>query len=159
MLVGLWHRILSSPVLTLNGYVAFNIPRTVTALGAVLLLGVIAFHVYLLGTEPELPAYFFGYVGVLTLGCAAAAGAIWFGRNPAVPQRGWYLGSAVCTVFIGIYLASRFAVLPGLVALTGRWDVAPGTFAMACAGGFIVVHTTVLSGINVAYPQRRDWHD
>lgn len=159
MVAELWHRTLSSPVLTLNGYVAFNIPRTVTALGAALLIGIVAFHVYLLTTEPDLPMYFTVYFAVLTFGCVAAGGAIWFGRNPAVPQRGWYLGSAVCTVFLAIYLISRFAGLPGLVALTGRWDVAPGTFAMACAAGFLAVHTTVLSGINVAYPQRRDWHD
>lgn len=25
--------------------------------------------------------------------------------------------------------------------------------------GVIAVHTTVLSGINVAYPQRQNWHD
>jgi hypothetical protein len=49
--------------------------------------------------------------------------------------------------------------LPGLVALTGRWDVAPGSWAGACALGFIAVHMSVLLGINVAYPQRQNWHD
>ena len=28
---------------------------------------------------------------------------------------------------------------------------------MALAAAFIAVHTTVLSGINVAYPQHRGW--
>lgn len=26
-------------------------------------------------------------------------------------------------------------------------------------GAFLAVHTTVLSGINVAYPQRQQWYD
>ena len=57
------------------------------------------------------------------------------------------------------YLASRAVTLPGLVALTGRWDFAPGTFAGALALGFVAVHMSVLLGINVAYPQRQQWSD
>jgi hypothetical protein len=150
---------LSSPVLTLNGWVAFNLPRTVTALGGSLLLGIVAVHVYVSITRQPLPLYFLVYVMALTVGCLAAASAMAFGVKPSVPQWGWYLGSVVSVVFLGIYLASRFVGLPGLEALTGRWDVAPGTLAMAFAAGFIGLHTSVLSGINVAYPQRQGWHD
>lgn len=153
MVVKLWHRVISSRLLSLHGYVAFNLPRLVTALGAALLMGLVGFHVYLLSTAPDLPRYFVVYVAALTLGCVAAAAGMSFSVTS------WYLGSAVCTIFLGIYLVSRFVGLPGLVTLTGRWDVAPGTFAMACAAGFLAVHTTVLSGINVAYPQQRNWHD
>jgi ABC-type proline/glycine betaine transport system permease subunit len=62
-------------------------------------------------------------------------------------------------MFIGIYLASRAVSLPGLVAVTGRWDFAPGTFALAFAAAFVGVHLSVLLGINVAYPQRQGWLD
>ncbi len=155
----LWRAVLSSPVLTLNGWVAFNLPRTVTALSGSLLLGLVAVHAYLLITAPNLPAYFVVYSAVLAVGCLAAAAAMAFGSKPTVPQVGWYLGSAVCMAFLFIYLLSRFASLPGLDALTGRWDLAPGTFAMVFAAGFIAVHTTVLSGINVAYPQQQQWFD
>jgi hypothetical protein len=154
-----WQAIFSSPLLTLNGYVAFDVPRVVTGLGASLLMGVVAVHAYLLATQPGLPVSFLIYSAVLIAACVAAAGAIAFGFKPRVPQRGWYFGSLVCTVFLVIYLVSRFVSLPGLVALTGRWDLAPGTVAMALAAGFLAVHTTVLSGINVAYPQRQNWHD
>lgn len=154
-----WQGIFSSPLLTLNGYVAFDVPRAVTGLGVSLLMGVVAVHVYLLATEPGLPVYFVIYAAVLIAACAGAAGAMVFAFKPLVPQRGWYFGSLVCSVFLVIYLVSRFVSLPGLVALTGRWDLAPGTMAMALAGGFLAVHTTVLSGINVAYPQRQNWHD
>lgn len=159
-----WHRVLQLPVFTLNGYIAFNLPRTVTALGASLLIGVLTTHCYLLiglVAQPSLrmPAYFVVYVAVLTLGCLTAATAIALGRRPATTERGWRLGSAVCMAFLAVYLTTRFAALSGLVTLTGRWDLAPGSFAMACAAGFVAVHITVRSGINVAYPRRREWHD
>lgn len=154
-----WRGIFSSPPLTLNGYVAFDLPRTVTALGASLLLGLVAVHVYVLATAPGLPLYFVVYAAVLIAACAAAAAAMVFAVKPLVPQAGWFFGSLVCTVFLVLYLVSRFVGLPGLVAWTGRWDLAPGSMAMALAAGFLAVHTTVLSGINVAYPQRQNWHD
>lgn len=154
-----WHKVLSSPVLTLNGYVAFDVPRTATGLGASLLMGLVAAHAYVVATRPGLPLYFWVYVAVLIAACPGAAAAMAFAAKPFVPQAGWYAGSLVCAAFLVIYLSSRFLSLPGLVAVTGRWDLAPGTFAMAFAAGFIAVHTTVLSGINVAYPQRQNWHD
>lgn len=155
----IWHRIWSLPAFTLNGYVAFNVPRAVTALGVSLLMGIVALHVCPLVTQPGLPVYFVGYFAALALGCLAAAAAMTLGRSAAATQRGWYLGSVVCAAFLGLYLVSRFVGLSALVALTDRWDVAPGSLAMALAGGFITVHSTVLSGINVAYPQRQGWHD
>lgn len=154
-----WQRIFSSPLLTLNGYVAFDVPRVVTGLGASLLMGIVAVHVYLLATQSGLPVYFLIYAAVLIAACVIAAAAMLLAVKPYVPQAGWFFGSLVCTAFLVIYLVTRFVSVPGLVALTGRWDLAPGTVAMALAGGFVAVHTTVLSGINVAYPQRQNWHD
>lgn len=154
-----WQRLWSSPVLTLNGYVAFDLPRTVTGLAGSLLIGLVGVHVYLLATQPGLPLYFMIYAAVLIAGCLIAAAAMALALKPQVPQAGWYFGSFVSGVFLLIYLGSRFASLPGLVALTGRWDLAPGTLAAAFAAGFVAVHATVLSGINVAYPQRQNWHD
>ncbi len=158
-LIGLWQGILSSPPLTLNGWVAFNLPRTVTALGGSLLTGLVAMHVYVFATQPQLPRYYAAYSVLLAVCCLIAAGAMVFGLKPRVPQAGWYFGSLVCLVILAIYLFTRWVSLPGLEALTGRWDFAPGTFAMAFAAGFIAVHTTVLSGINVAYPQSQQWYD
>lgn len=154
-----WRGVLSSPALTLNGYVAFALPRTVTALGMSLLLGLGAVHVYLWATRPALPNYFLVYSAVLIVGCLTATSAMAWGVNPRVPQLGWYLGSSICLAFLVVYLASRVVGLPGLDTLTGRWDLVPGTFAMVFAAGFVAVHTTVLSGINVAYPQQRHWYD
>lgn len=150
---------MSAPVFTLNGWVAFNLPRTVTALGGSLLAGLAAVHAYVVMTEPAMPGYFVVYAALLMICCLVAGAAMTFAPKPHVPQAGWYFGSVVCLAFLAVYLASRWVTLPGLEALTGRWDVVPGTFAVAFAPAFIAVHTTVLSGINVAYPQRQQWYD
>ncbi len=156
---GLRRRLLSSRVLTLNGWVAFNLPRTVTALGGALLTGLVLVHIYVLATEPGLPRYFAAYVLGLSAACALAAGAMVFALKPIVPQAGWYFGSLVCSAFLCAYLVTRWVQLPGLIGVTTRWDFAPGTLGIAFAGAFLAVHTTVLSGINVAYPQRQQWYD
>lgn len=154
-----WHKVLSSPLLTLNGYVAFDVPRLVTGLGASLLMGLVAAHAYMLATRPGLPPYFLVYLAVLIAGCLGAVAAMASAVKPLVPQAGWYAGSLICAAFLVIYLVSGFVSLPGPVALTGRWDLAHGTLAMGLGGGFIAVHTTILSGINVAYPRRQNWRD
>lgn len=156
---GLRRRLLSSRVLTLNGWVAFNLPRTVTALGGALLTGLVLVHIYVLTTEPGLPRYFAAYVLGLSAACALAAGAMVFALKPIVPQAGWYFGSLICSAFLCAYLVTRWVQLPGLIGVTARWDFAPGTLGIAFAGAFLAVHTTVLSGINVAYPQRQQWYD
>jgi hypothetical protein len=145
--------------LRLKGWIAFNVPRGVSLLGAGLLIGIAVAHVYVLTSQPALPTYFVVYAGLLGACCLLAAASLWVGRNPVVPQLGWFFGDLVSLVFVGLYLASRAAALPGLVAVTGRWDFAPGTFAGAFALGFLAVHATVLLGINVAYPQRQQWTD
>ncbi|HEY1842540.1 MAG TPA: oxidoreductase [Mycobacterium sp.] len=145
--------------LRLKGYVAFNLPRTVTMLGAALLIGICVAHLYVLASQLALPTYFVVYTGAVIACCVLAAAAMWLGRNPRVPQLGWLFGDLISVVFIGVYLASRAASLPGLVAVTGRWDFAPATFAGAFALAFPAIHMSVLLGINVAYPQRQQWTD
>jgi hypothetical protein len=72
---------------------------------------------------------------------------------------GWALGSLVSMASIAMYLVSRTAGLPGLPRLVGRWDYPLGTFVIALAALFAVLHFSVLTGMNVAYPLRRCWHD
>ncbi len=154
-----WKRSQLYEWLRLKGYVAFNLPRTVTMLGAVLLMGIAAAHVYVITSRPALPVYFFVYAAVLGACCLLTAAALWLGHKPRVPQLGWFFGDVVSFVFLGVYLTSRAVALPGLLAVTGRWDFAPGTLAGVFALGFIAIHMSVLLGINVAYPQRQQWSD
>jgi hypothetical protein len=146
-------------MLTLNGYVAFNLPRLVTALGSVLLLVLIGVHVYVVMTTTAPPPYFVLYAAALITGCVLTIVAIASAFRPALPRHGWQLGSLICASYAGLYLATRALSLPALAGLTGRWDFAPGSLALATAVGFIGLHMSVLLGINVAYPQRRDWRD
>lgn len=145
--------------LRLKGYVAFNVPRVVTALGAGALLGIAALHGYVLASRPMGSTWFVAYTVAMVACCLLAAAAMSVGRNPAIPRAGWFLGDGVSTAFLAIYLATRPASLPGLVAVTGRWDFAPGTLAGALALAFVTVHLSVLVGINVAYPQHQQWTD
>ncbi|BBZ49049.1 oxidoreductase [Mycobacterium heidelbergense] len=145
--------------LGLGGYVAFDLPRVVAGLGAALLLGIAATHAYLLGGREPLPRYFVVYAAAVIAGCLLAAGGIEFGRNPRVAQAGWLLGSLLSVVILGVDVGTRWASVPSLTTMTGRWDFAPATCVLACAGAFLGVHASVLLGINVAYPQRRHWED
>jgi hypothetical protein len=154
-----WHRSRLFRVLSLGGYVAFDLPRVVTGLGAVLLLGIATAHVYILASEQALPAYFVVYAVAMIAGCLSVAGSVGFGRDPRVAQAGWYFGDLLSVVFLGVAVGTRIVSLPGLAALTGRWDFVPVTFALAFAAAFVAVHGSVLVGINVAYPQRQQWND
>jgi hypothetical protein len=154
-----WKRSQLYEWLRLKGYVAFNLPRTVTTVGAALLIGIAAAHVYVVTSRPALPMCFIVYTAILGVCCLLTAAFLWLGRNPRVPQLGWFFGDLVSVTFLGVYVASRAVTLTGMVAVTGRWDFAPGTLAGAFALGFIAVHMSVLLGINVAYPQRQPWFD
>ncbi len=155
----IWHRSRLFRVLSLGGYVAFDLPRAVTGLGAALLLGIAATHVYILTSQETLPGYFVGYATALIAACLLIAGTMGFGRNPHVPQAGWYFGSLLSVILLGLDLGTRVASVPGMPTVTGRWDFAPATFALAFAGAFIGLHASVLLGINVAYPQQQHWED
>ena len=97
--------------LRLKGYVAFNLPRLVTMLGAALLTGIAAIHVYVLISRPALPMYFVVYTAAVVGCCLLTAVALWLARNPRVPQAAWLFGDLISVVFLGVYLVSR-AVSP-----------------------------------------------
>lgn len=145
--------------LRLKGYVAFNLPRAVTASGGALLLGVAATHVYLLASQPAVPVLFVVYAVGVAACCLLAAAAMWLSRYLRVLRAAWMCGDGISILFIAVYLTSRLTPLSGLVGITGRWDIAPGTLAGACALGFLAVHLSVLLGINVAYPHHQQWSD
>ena len=103
--------------LRLKGYVAFNLPRLVTMLGAALLTGIAGIHIYVLISRPALPTYFVVYTAAVVGCCLLTAVALWLARNPRVPQAAWLFGDLVSVVFLGVYLGSRAVTLPGLVAV------------------------------------------
>ena len=103
--------------LRLKGYVAFNLPRLVTTLGAALLMGIAGVHIYVLISRPALPTYFAVYTAAVAGCCLLTAVALWLARNPRVPQAAWLFGDLFSVVFLCLYLVSRAVTLPGLVAV------------------------------------------
>ncbi|MEB3982143.1 oxidoreductase [Mycobacterium sp. 663a-19] len=146
-------------MLTLGGYVAFDLPRAVTGLGASLLIGITATHLYVWASQDAVPRYFEVYAAAVIALCLVFASCLGFGRKPRVAQAGWYCGSLLAAAVLAVDVVTRVVSLPGLAAVTGRWDFAPATFALAFSGAFIGLHGSVLLGINVAYPQRQHWTD
>jgi hypothetical protein len=143
-------------------YFSFNGPRVTTAVGIVLLLGIAAIRLYWLAGGfplPAYPAYLAGYFALLVAAAVLASVGMVMGRRPRLVRVGWMLGSLVSAASLAMYLASRTVGLPGLSQLVSWWAYPLGTFAMALAALFVGVHVTVLTGMNVAYPQRRHWHD
>lgn len=141
-------------------YFLFNVPRVTTVVGVVVLVGIAAIHLYLLSSGfGVLPAYLAAYFAVLVTAVLVASAAMSGGRGHRVARLGWALGAVVSAASLAMYLASRTAGLPGLPLLVGWWDYPLGTFAMALAALFLVLHFSVLTGANVAVPRRREWHD
>jgi hypothetical protein len=149
-------------LISLYRYIAFNAPRVTTAVGIVVLLGIAAIRLYwLVGgfPVPAYPAYLGGYFGLLVAVAVLAAGSMMIGPKPKLVQLGWVLGSVVSVASIAMYVTSRTVGLPGLPQLLHWWDYPLGSFAMVLAALFVALHVSVVTGMNVAYPQRRDWHD
>lgn len=143
-------------------YFAFNGPRVTTTSGIVLLVGIAAIRLYwLVGgfLVPGYPAYLTAYLALLVTGAVMASVGMVLGRRPGLVRIGWMLGSVVSIVSIAMYLLSRTIGLAGLPQLVNRWDYALGTFAMALAALFLALHFSIVTGMNVAYPRRRRWHD
>lgn len=139
--------------------IAFNLPRTVTLAADAALLGLAATHGYVLATATDPPEYFAVYCVAVIIGCVVAAGTTWIDVDHIVPAGGWMAGGVICTAVVIGYPIGRLVDLAGLPALTGRWDLAPGSLALACAAAFLGLYLTVLSGVNVAFGQRRGWYE
>lgn len=148
-----------SKMVSFYRHIKFNLPRLVTATGMALLLGIAAVRLVLLAENVAvLPRYLSAYFALIGfLATAAALGLL----VPilSISRAAWGLGSLVALVSLLVYIASRTAGLPQLAQSIGRWDFAPGTFAMALSGAFLATHFSVLTRMNVAYPDSQRWHD
>lgn len=139
-------------------YIAFDLPRTTTAVAVALLLGIEAIRLYLLA-EYSLPTYLAAYFIVLSACATLAVLAMLAGRWRRLVRGAWALGSLVALASLAMYLASRTAGLPQLPQLVGQWDYAPGTLAMALSGAFLATHFAVLTRLTVCWPMHQEWHD
>jgi hypothetical protein len=136
-------------------HIYLNQPRLTRLAGVVLILAVGAIHLL------EAPAHFEAavYLGVLFVinfvGTLAAALGIFRGAK----GWGWTLGALISVLSLLAYLASRQFGLPGFAEAAGKWDEPLGTLAMILEGLFLAGWLSVITGLAVAAPDKRDWHD
>jgi hypothetical protein len=134
-------------------YVYFNGPRMIqlSGIGLLMLIGLI--HLY------ELPGHYAAarYLGVafaaLFVGVLLSVYGILLGR-----RWGWTLGAVISGfAFVG-YVVSRAIGLPGFEEAVGSWRPL-GTITLGLEAMYIGLWFSIVTGMNVAAPDRRDWHD
>ena len=142
-------------VISLFKMTALNLPRLTAVAGVVLILAVGLIHLW------KAPAHFEAapYVGVLFVANFVASLVSAVGILRGAKTWGWSLGALVSLGALLAYLWSHTIGLPGLAEAVGDWDQPLGTFAMIMEGLFLVGYSTVMTGIAVAAPERRHWHD
>ncbi len=140
-------------------YFAFNAPKTTTAGGMALLGATAVAQMFLLIRHFDVPAYVVVWFLLMIIGSLLAAFAMSVGTVPSLTRSGWALGSAVSLASITMYFASRAVGLPGLPQMVGRWHYPLGNLTLAMGLLFLALHFSVVTGMNVAYPRTRCWHD
>ncbi len=136
-------------------YVYFNQPRLIAATGISLILLVGLIH--LLKSPEHFEAAI--YVGILFLanfvGSLVAAVGIFRGAR----GWGWLLGTFICCVALVAYIVSRTLGLPDLGEYLGAWGEPVGSFSVLIEALFIGLYLSIVTGLNIAYPDKREWHD
>jgi hypothetical protein len=99
------------------------------------------------------------YLGALFAANAASSTVAAVGIYRGARTWGWLLGALISGLSLVAYLVSRTFGLPGVAGLAGMWDEPLGTVSMIVEALFITVYFTVITGMNVAYPDGRNWRD
>ena len=135
-------------------YISFNGPGVVkfSGVGLILLIGLT--HMYVFPEHFEAASYIGLSFGALFAGTLLSALGILRGR-----QWGWTLGSVICAFAFVAYIISRTLGLPGFGEAIGDWATPAGTMAEIFEAGYLGLHFSVITGMNVASPDKRDWHD
>lgn len=136
-------------------YIYLNQPHLTRLAGMALILAVGAIHLI------ETPHHFeaAAYLGVLFAANFVATVAAAVGIFRGAKSWGWTLGALISGLSLLGYLASRLFGLPGFAEAAGEWDEPLGTFAMILEGLFLAGWFSVITGLAVAAPDKRHWHD
>jgi len=135
-------------------YISFNGPGVVkfSGVGLILLIGLT--HMYVFPEHFEAASYIGLSFGALFAGTLLSALGILRGR-----RWGWTLGSVICAFAFVAYIISRTLGLPGFGEAIGDWAMPAGTMAEIFEASYLGLHFSVITGMNVASPDKRDWHD
>lgn len=144
-----------SKLISFYRYIYLDAPGVTRWAGVALILLIGAIHLL------ETPEYFeiTLYLGVLFAANVVVSVVVAIGVYRGSRTWGWLLGAVISGLSLVAYLVSRTFGLPGFAAGVGAWDEPLGTVSMIVEALFVAVYFTVITGINVAYPDRRDWYD
>jgi hypothetical protein len=136
-------------------YIYLNQPQLTRLAGVVLVLAVGVVHLV------EAPGHFeaAAYLGALFVANFVGTLVAAAGVSSGAKSWGWNLGALVCALSLLAYPASRLFGLPGFPEAVGEWDEPLGTLAMILEGLFLAGWLSVITGLAVAAPDRRTWHD
>lgn len=136
-------------------YIYFNQPRLVTATGIGLILLVGLTHLW------ESPEHFkaAGYIGTSFLANFAGSVIAAVGIYRGASTWGWLLGAVISSISIVAYVVSRTLGLPDFEEAMGNWGNSAGSAAVIFEALFVMGYVSVVTGMNVAYPNERRWHD
>ena len=136
-------------------YIYINQPQLTRLAGVVLILAVGTLHLVEVPSHYEISPYL-DVLFAANFACTlVAAFGIWRGAK----GWGWSLGALISLLSLLAYLASRLFGLPAAPALAGEWTSALGSLAMIFEGMFLAGWFSVLTGLAVAAPDKRDWYD
>ena len=137
------------------GYIHLNQPQLTRLVGIGLILGVGVIHLVEIPEHSGIAAYLGVLFATNFVGTLLAA----FGILRGAKGWGWTLGALISSLSFLAYLASRLFGLPGFAEAAGRWDAPLGSLAMIFEGLFLTGWFSVVTGLAVAAPDRRDWYD
>jgi hypothetical protein len=144
-----------SKLVSFYRYIYLNQPELTRLAGIVLILAVGTVHLV------EAPAHYriSPYLGVLFaanfVGTLVAATGIFRGAK----SWGLSLAAMISSLALLAYPMSRLFGLPDAPELVGEWSSALGSLAMIFEGMFLAGWFSVLTGLAVAAPEKRDWYD
>lgn len=134
---------------------ALNLPRTTQAVGILLILAVGLIHMYKAPMHFEAASYIGAAFVINFVASIVAALGIWLGAK----SWGWLLGAYIAGGALVAYLVTRAVGLAGFEEAVGNWANPWGTFAMIVEGLYLAGYFSVATGLAVAAPERRYWHD
>lgn len=135
-------------------YIYFNGPGVIRWSGICLLLFIGLIHACELPQHYGVARYLGLSFAILIAGVLLSALGILRGSD-----WGWTLGSVISAAAFAAYLASRTLGLPGYPEGMGDWDTPLGTVTMILESLYLGLYFSVVTGMNVAAPDSRDWHD
>lgn len=135
-------------------YIYFNGPGVTrwSGIGLLLLIGLT--HMYEFPEHFEAATYIGLSFGALFAGTLLSA--LWILKGL---KWGWRLGAVISGVAFVAYIISRTLGLPGFSEAVGAWDTPAGTVSEGFDAMFLGLWFSIITGMNVASPDKRDWYD